>query len=225
MPGKAYKAIEEKIPQTASAAQAVAFLKDSGSRGFDETFELHVHLGVDLSKSDQIVRGSLQLPGGSPSKKVIAVFTEDKAQQKAAKDAGASIIGGEDLIETITKAKTLKADVAVATPDMMPHLAKIARILGPKGLMPNPKIGTVTPNIAAAVKDLTGGKISFKMDSQGNIHESVGKVSWDAEKVVANIEALLDAISTARPANAKGEFIKTATVCLTMSPGVRITTS
>lgn len=220
-----YKTVKEKAPKTTSAAEVVAFLKEHGRTSFDETVELHVHLGVDTSKSDQLVRGSLQLPGGSPTTKTIAVFTDDKAQQKAATAAGAAIVGGEDLIEKVTKDKALKADIAVATPDMMPKLAKIARILGPKGLMPNPKIGTVTPDVASAVKDLAGGKISFKMDAQGNIHESVGKVSWEAEKIVANIEALLDAIQSSRPASTKGELIKNATVCLTMSPGLRVATS
>lgn len=225
MSGKLYNATKEKTPETASLSEAVSFLKEHTRSSFDETVELHLHLGVDTGRSDQLVRGSLQLPSGSPSKKTIAVFTDDASQQKSAKEAGATIVGGEELISKIVKDGALNADIAIATPDMMPKLAKIARILGPKGLMPNPKVGTVTPDITAAIEDLSAGKISFKMDQQGNIHESVGKASWEDEKIVSNIEAFLEAVTAARPASTKGELIKSATVCLTMSPGIRIAVS
>lgn len=223
MAGKTYKSIKQKAPQQAvSVREAVDFLKTHAAAKFDETIELHVRLGVDTAKTDQTVRGNLQLPAGSVSRKRIAVFTSDPAKQKLAKDAGADIVGGEELVEQVAKDSTLDVQVAVATPEMMPKLAKVARILGPKGLMPNPKIGTVTPDVVQAIKDLSGGKISFKMDKLGNIHETVGKISWEVDKTVANIEALIEAIQAARPASARGQLIKTATVSSTMGPGVRV---
>lgn len=225
MNGKKYNGIKAKVPpQAIGVAEAITFLKDNAVRNFDEAVELHMRLGVDTSKSDQIVRGNLQLPSGAPSTKKIAVFTSDKVKQKEAKEAGAHIVGGEELVDTVAADGAIDAEAAIATPEMMPKLAKVARILGPKGLMPNPKIGTVTPDVTQAIKDLSGGKISFKADQLGNIHEAVGRISWDAEKTIANIEAMVEAVRAARPASAKGVFIKSITVCSTMSPGIHIVT-
>lgn len=222
MRGKTYKAVKEKAPQQASLAEAVTFLKENTRSNFDETVELHVKLGIDPSKSDQIVRGSVQLPSGTPKQKKIAVFTADAKQQEAAKAAGATIVGGDELIQQVIENGTLDADITIAAPDMMPKLAKAARILGPKGLMPNPKTGTVTPEVDKVVQELAAGKLSYKMDQLGNIHEAIGKASWEADKIQANAQALLSSLIAARPASTKGEFIKSATLALTMSPGVKV---
>lgn len=202
--------------------KAVVFLKENGKRKFDETVELHVHLGVDPQRSDQMVRSTVTYTAGNPKPKKVVVFTDDATKQTAAKEAGAALVGGSDLIATITKTGVLEADMTVATPDMMPKLAKVARILGPQGLMPNPKTGTVTPHPAQAVKDLMAGKAPFKMDALGNIHEAVGKLSWPADKIADNTRALLEAIRAAKPSSVKGQFIKTVTLKSTMSPGIKL---
>lgn len=219
---KSQKVQEKKFSEAVNLAVAVNFLKENARASFDETIELHVHLGIDLIKSDQIVRGSVVLPGGAPKSKRVVVFTADSAQKKAARDAGAVLVGGDELIDHIAKKGSLDADVAVASPDMMAGIAKIARILGPSGLMPNPKTGTVSPAPAVVVKELIAGKLSFKMDTLGNIHEAVGKASWDAEKIITNVEAVVEAIKQVRPAGMKGQLIKTMTLASTMSPGIRV---
>lgn len=223
MRGKIYKATKEKVPTEAVEVKAaVSFLQEHNRNKFDEMVELHVHLGIDPEKSDQMVRGEVTLPAGSPKEKKIAVFTDDPALAAAATKAGAVVVGGEELLAQITKDGSLDADVTVATPEMMPKIAKVARILGPKGLMPNPKTGTVTPDPAKVVTELRAGKVSFKMDNLGNIHEAIAKLSWDAEKISQNVTALLMAIRATRPTTAKGEFIRSATLKSTMSPGVKI---
>ncbi len=220
---KAYRKIKEKVPKEAVDIEtALAFLKENTRSSFDETIELHVHLGINPGKSEQMVRGQATLPSGSAKSKRVAVFTADSVQKKAALAAGASVAGGEELIAEIAESGKLDADVVVATPDMMPKIAKIARVLGPQGIMPNPKTGTVSPEPIAVMKELLGGKLSFKMDQLGNIHEAVGKASWEANKIAANITALIEAIKHARPAAMKGQLIKTVTLASTMSPGVRI---
>lgn len=190
-------------------AAAVAKLKEQPKRKFDETVEVHIHLGIDPQKSEQAVRGSVSLPSGAAKQKKVVIIKNDAVSEK--------------VIADIEKNGSLDADVVIATPDMMPKIAKVARILGPKGLMPNPKTGTVTPNPDEVAQELAGGKMSFKMDQLGNIHEAVGKLSWDAEKIVANIKALLEAAHAARPASAKGEFLKTIVIKSTMSPAIRVT--
>lgn len=210
MRGKAYKATKEKAPTGAvDIKSAVAFLKDNAGKKFDQTVEVHIHLGVDPEKSDQMVRGSVSLPAGAPKQKKVVIIKNDKAS--------------EELIAQIEKTGSLDADIVIATPDMMPKIAKVARILGPKGLMPNPKTGTVTPTPDKVISELAGGKVSFKMDQLGNIHESVGKLSWDAEKIVTNIEALIAAVKAARPATAKGQLLQKVVVKSTMSPSIRVT--
>lgn len=221
--GKIYRAVKKDVPtETVSVSDAVQFVKGHVRTTFDETIELHVHLGIDASKSDQFVRGSVSLPSGAPTQKRVAVFTADAAQQAAARAIGATIVGGEELVAQIEADGSLAADIAVATPELMPKIARVARILGPQGLMPNPKTGTVSPDPVATVKELMGGKLTFKMDQLGNIHEAVGKASWDTDKVVANIDALVDALKTVRPATARGQFLATVTVASTMGPGVRV---
>lgn len=223
MAGKKYQEIKEKItPQTATLEEAISFLKENPGAAFDETIELHVHLGIDPQKSDQMVKASVTLPSGTVQPKKIIVFTEDKAKQRLATEAGAHQAGGAELIDEIASAGSLAADSTVATPEIMSKIAKIAKILGPQGLMPNPKTGTVTADPATIVKELMSGKIFFKMDQLGNIHEAIGKRSWEANKIVLNATALLDALRAARPISAKGQFIRSITLKSTMSPAIRV---
>jgi large subunit ribosomal protein L1 len=223
MHGKIYKKTKEKVPaEIVDLTQAIDFVKENARKTFVETVELHVRLGVTKGKSEQMVRGSVVLPGGSPKQKRVLVFASGAAEQKAARDAGAVIVGGDELIAEIVAKGAVDADIAIATPDMMPKIAKVARVLGPKGLMPNPKTGTVSANPADVIKELSAGKLSFKMDQLGNIHEAVGKADWDTEKISANITAVLDAIRAARPAGIKGELIKTVAIKSTMGPAVKI---
>jgi large subunit ribosomal protein L1 len=223
MRGKKYQAIKTQVPvELVDISTAVAFLKEHVQSKFDETVEVHIRLGVDASQSEQMVRGNVTLPHGSPKEKKIVVFTADTGKQAKAKEAGATLVGGEELITKIASQGSLEADVTVATPDMMPKIAKVAKILGPQGLMPNPKTGTVTPDPASVVKELKAGKVSFKMDNLGNIHEAVAKVSWDSEKIIANTQALIVALRASRPAAQKGEFLRSVTLKTTMSPAIRI---
>lgn len=203
-------------------ASAAKFVKEHARAKFDETVELHITLGVDPGKSDQMVRGSVVLPAGTPTQKRVAVVTNDTEKQEAAKKAGAVLVGGDDVIADMEKNGISDIDIVIATPDMMPKIAKVAKVLGPKGLMPNPKNGTVTADVAAAVQELAAGKITFKMDSQGNIHAALAKVSWDAEKTEQNVRALIDAIRLVRPQNQRGEFMKKIVLKSSMSPAVKI---
>lgn len=223
MAGKKYRALQEKLPLgPVDVKTAVTWLKDNVKGKNDPTVEIHIRLGVDHEKSDQMVRGEVTLPGGSPKQKRIVVFTADKTLQAKATEAGAAAVGGKELVDEIVKNGSLDADTTIATPDMMPVIAKIARVLGPKGLMPNPKTGTVTPDPVKAMKELSGGKVFFKMDTLGNLHEAVAKLSWDAEKITKNIEAFFAAVSVLRPATMKGQLVKGAVVKTTMSPAVKI---
>lgn len=223
MRSKSYKQVKEKIgAESMEIAAAAEFLKTNARAKFDETVEIHMNLGVDASKSDQMVRGSVVLPAGTPTQKRVAVFTSDKAKQEEAKAAGAVLVGGEELITTIEKNGISDIDITIATPDMMVKIAKVAKVLGPKGLMPNPKTGTVTPDVAGAVKELAAGKVSFKMDAQGNMHAAVAKVSWDTDKTQQNIEAFIAAVKAVKPATQRGAFIKNVVLKTSMSPAVRI---
>ncbi|TSC72878.1 MAG: large subunit ribosomal protein L1 [Parcubacteria group bacterium Gr01-1014_38] len=220
---KRYGALTKEKPSAPVALpEAVSFVRKHANAKFDETIDLHAHLGVEPEKSDQAVRGTVLLPHGTPSSVRVAVFTNDRALQAAAKAAGADIVGGEELIEQVKTNGKLDADVAVATPDAMKDLATIAKVLGPKGLMPNPKSGTIGPDPTKIVRELKGGKTAFKMDDSGNVHLAVGKASWPEEKLLANARAALDALRQARPAAAKGEFLKSVTVTSTMGVGVRV---
>lgn len=205
-----------------SVSDAVAFLKENPRAKFDETVELHIALGVSAEKSEQMVRGNVVLPSGTPKQKRVMVFTSDVTKQDEAKKVGAVRAGGEEMIADIEKNGISDIDVAIASPDMMAKIAKIAKVLGPKGLMPNPRTGTVTPDVVSAVSELAAGKVSFKMDSLGNIHAAIAKASWEADKTIENAKALIDAVRSARPAAQKGEFLRKIVLKTTMGPAVRI---
>ena len=188
---------------------------------FDETLEVHIKLGVDSKQADQQVRGVLVLPNGTgKSKKVLVLAKGEKATQ--AKEAGADFVGDDDMIEKIQKENWFEYDVVVATPDMMASLGKIARVLGPKGLMPNPKSGTVTMDVAKAVAEIKAGKIEYRLDKTNIIHCPIGKVSFGSEKLIENYETLVEAIVKAKPAAAKGTYLKSIAVSTTMGAGIKI---
>lgn len=220
--GKRYAANAAKIEErTYSLDEALALIKTFAIAKFDEAVELHLRLGIDPKQGDQQVRGTVVLPHGIGKTKRVAVFAEGEAELKA-KEAGADIIGGKELIEKIATTGKIEFDVAVATPEMMRELPKIAKILGPKGLMPSPKNETVTTNIAKAVKELKAGKIAFKNDDTSNIHQAVGKVSFAPEQLKENLTAVIDAVKRAKPAASKGTYIQNASVSTTMGPGIQI---
>lgn len=201
-------------------AEAVARLKSFRPTKFDQTVTVCVHLGIDPKQADQNVRGSLSLPHGiGKTKRVIAFCRED--QVAAAKEAGAVEAGGEELVKKI-EGGWMEFDVAVASPDMMRVVSRLGKLLGPKGLMPTPKNGTVTPNVAQAVKEFSAGKIEFRNDAGGNVHAVVGKLSFDAKKLEENIQAFLDHIQRIKPPTAKGQYIKKVSLAATMTPGVLV---
>lgn len=223
MASKRFQALAKEKPAAAAPlTNAVSFVKAHAHAKFDETIELHARLGVDAKKSEQGVRGTVHFPHGAPSAVRVAVFTNDGKLQAAATEAGADLVGGSEVIERVKSQGTLAADVAVATPDMMKELATVAKVLGPKNLMPNPKTGTIGPDPAAIVRELKKGKVAFKADESGNVHLAVGKASWDVEKLVANARAALDAIKQAKPAASKGEYLKSVTLTSTMGAGVPV---
>lgn len=188
---------------------------------FDESVELHVKLGVDSKQADQQVRGTIVLPHGTgKSKKVLVIAKGDKAE--AAKAAGADFVGDDDMIQKITSENWLGFDTVVATPDMMPALGRVAKILGPKGLMPNPKAGTVTMDTAKAVTEIKAGKVEYRLDKNNIIHTSIGKVSFGKEKIKENYAVLMEAIIKAKPAAAKGTYLKSVAISTTMGPGIKI---
>jgi len=218
--GKKYKAAAEKIEKDKiySLEEAVKFMKENKVAKFDESVEVHVKTNVDPKKGEQQVRSTVVLPHGTGKTKKVAVITSTSADE--AKKAGADIVGGEELIEKF--AKKIDFDVLVATPEMMPKLAKVAKILGPKGLMPNPKTETVTTKIKETVEALKKGRAAFKNDDSANIHQVVGKVSFDEAKLVENIKAFVEAVEKAKPAAFKGRMIANITVCSTMGCGIKI---
>ncbi len=202
--------------------EAVALLKKTASAKFDEAVELHVRLGIDPTKGDQQVRGVIALPHGVGGKaKRVAAFVE-AAKEQEAKEAGADLVGGEELIGQIASSQALDFDVAVATPAMMPKLAKLAKLLGPKGLMPNPKTDTVGPNVGRMVAEQKAGKQSFKNDATGNIHQVFGRASFSKADLKDNLNALLDAIRKLKPSSSKGIYLLNATVTTTMGPGIKL---
>jgi large subunit ribosomal protein L1 len=200
--------------------EAVEFAKKNATAKFDETVELHVRLGIDTKKSDQQVRTNVVLPNGTGKIKKVGVITKGEKAQEAQK-AGADIVGGEDLIEDIVKGK-IDFDVLVATPDVMKDLAKAAKILGPRGLMPSPKAGTVTFEIAQTVKELKAGRIEFKADAYGIVHVPVGKASFEADKLLSNAQAVIEAIQKVKPTTSKGAYVRTVSISSTMGPGVHV---
>ena len=219
--GKKYVDAAKKAPQGAvSVAEAVAFVKANAFAKFDESVELGMRMGCDPRKSDQMIRGTVSLPHGTGKDVRVVVFAGGAAAE-AAKAAGAIEAGTDELLEKI-KGGWMDFDVAIATPEAMTAVRKLARVLGPRGLMPNPKTGTVTDDVASAVTAQKAGKVEFRMDRQGNICVLVGKRSFDADKLAANIEALVDAIRAARPAAVKGQLFKKISVSSTMGVPVRL---
>jgi len=203
------------------AAEALELVKKLAPGKFDETVELAVRLGVDPRHADQQVRGAVVLPHGTGKSRTVLVFAKgDKA--KEAEEAGADFVGAEDMVAKIQQEGWLGFDVAIATPDMMGNVGKLGRILGPRGLMPNPKTGTVTFDIARAVKEVKAGKIEYRVDKAGNIHAPIGKVSFSTDMLVENLRTLIDTLIRARPAAAKGQYLKSISVSSTMGPGVKI---
>lgn len=218
--GKKYRAALEKIEKDKkySMEEGVAKVKEIAFAGFDETVELTMWLGVDPRKADQLVRGTIVLPNGLGKSKTVAVIAQgDKA--KEAEDAGAEFVGADDLVEKINGG-WLEFDTLITTPDMMGKVGPLGRVLGPRGLMPNPKTGTVTMDVERAVKETKAGKVEYRVDKTGVIHSPVGKVSFDENRLVENTRALVDAVIKAKPSTSKGRYVKKVCLASTMSPGV-----
>ena len=201
-------------------AEAIAMVKQNAKAKFDETIELAVKLNLDPRQADQQVRGALVLPHGTGVKRTVLVFAKG-AKEKEALEAGADFVGGDELVAKI-QGGWFGFDVAVATPDMMGTVGRIGKILGPRGLMPNPKLGTVTMDLAKAISEIKAGKVEYRTDKAGNIHCPIGKASFDNEKLVANFNALMDTLIRVKPAAAKGQYIRSVTVSATMGPGVPV---
>ena len=203
-----------------SAKDALEIVKKGAKAKFDETVDVAVHLGVDPKQSDQQVRGVVMLPGGSGVSRRVAVFVKGE-KEKEAREAGADVVGAEDLVEKVSKG-WLDFDVAVATPDMMREVGKLGKVLGPRGLMPNPKTGTVTMDVAKAIREIKGGKIEFKVNAEGVLHTRIGKASFDAAKLEQNLKAVMDAVVKAKPPTAKGTYIKSVAVSSTQGVGAKL---
>jgi large subunit ribosomal protein L1 len=223
--GKKYLAASSKVNREAkySLDESLNLLKETAFAKFDETVEVAMRLGVDPKYPDQQVRGSVVLPNGTGKVLRVLVFAKGEKEREAL-EAGADVVGNDDLIAKI-QGGWLEFDKAVATPDMMGSVGKIGKLLGPRGLMPNPKVGTVTFDVARAVKDLKGGKVDFHVDKTGTLHSGIGKISFGAEQLAQNFMAFYEAINKAKPSGAKGIYIKTITVTTTMGPGIRINTN
>ena len=201
--------------------EAIGLAKKTANTKFVGSIEVHIRMLVDAKKTDQAVRGTVSLPNGTgKTKKVAAFVTETK--EKEAKEAGATLVGGEELIKTIKETEKTDFDVAVAEPAMMPKLAQIAKILGTRGLMPNPKTGTVGANVGEIIKEIAGGKVNFKNDDSGNIHQIIGKSDFETPKLVENFKALFVAVQQSKPQTVKGQFIASVTINSTMGPGIRV---
>jgi large subunit ribosomal protein L1 len=220
--GKRYRAAYERIDRTRAypPAEAVQLLKQADGAGFDETVELHIRLGVNVRHAEEQLRGTLALPGGLGKDVSVAVFAEGD-QAKAATEAGADFVGSDDLAEKVEGGWT-DFDVAIAHPSQMPKVGKLGRILGPQGKMPNPKVGTVTDDLAKAVGEAKAGKIEYRTDRQAIVHLSIGKLSFDESALLENYAAVIEEIVRAKPASAKGRYILSATLTTTMGPGIRV---
>ncbi len=222
---KAYRAAAEKIDagRIYSPLEAANLAKETSSKNYDATIDVAIRLGVDPRKADQLVRGTVSLPNGTGKTVRVVVFAAGENATKA-EEAGADFVGSEELIEKIQGGWT-DFDAAIATPDQMAKVGRVARILGPRGLMPNPKTGTVTPDVAKAVTEIKGGKISFRVDKAANLQAVIGKASFDAEKLAENYGALIDELMRLRPSAAKGKYLKKITVSATNGPGIPVDTS
>ena len=221
--GKKYVEASKKLDKAKlyTCEEAAKLVKETSITKFDSTVEVAIKLNIDAKKSDQQLRGSLKLPHGTGKSKTILVLAKG-SQATEAKNAGADFVGDVDMIEKIEKENWFDYDVIVATPDMMPLLGKVGKLLGPKGLMPNPKTGTVTPNVAKAIEDIKSGMVAYKNDSYGNIHMIIGKVSFDAKKLAENLDFAIKSICKQKPAAVKGQFIQNITVSSTMGPGIKL---
>src|SRR5579871_5004897 len=220
--GKKYSAALKQVERKPYALEdAVPLVKKIKFAKFDETVELHLRLGVDPKHADQMVRGTVVLPNGlGKSKKVLVIASGDKIRE--AQEAGADIVGGDDMVNKIQTENWTDFDAVIATPDMMRGVGKLGKVLGPRGLMPNPKTGTVTVDVANAVKEVKAGKVEFRVDKTGVIHVPVGKVSFESGKLLENANTLLNAVVKAKPAAAKGKYVRSVTICSTMGPGVSL---
>ena len=220
--GKKYQQIRQKIDRDKqySLTEAIALLMETKSTKFDETAEIAIRLGVDPRKADQIVRGTVLLPHGTGKNVKVLVFAKGE-KEKEANDAGADYTGSEDIVEKI-KGGWLDFDKAVATPDLMGLVGKIGKVLGPRGLMPNPKLGTVTFDIKKIVEELKKGKVEFRTDKGSNLHVPVGRASFDSQKISENILALIEAVNRLKPASSKGQYMKNISLSLTMGPGIKV---
>lgn len=219
---KRFKEAEKNLDKDKSYnfSEAISILKKLPKVKFDETVEVNLHLNVDPKNSDQLVRGTVILPHGTGKKVRVAVFCKGE-HEKQAKESGADFVGADDLIDKVAKG-FLDFDRAIATPEMMKDLSKLGKVLGPKGLMPSPKAGTVTNNIASAIKEVKAGKIEFKTDKQAGIHVGIGKISFAENQLVENATTLMESIQSLRPASVKGIFLKSVSLTTTMGPGLKI---
>jgi large subunit ribosomal protein L1 len=220
--GKKYRAAAEKIDplKLYEPAEGVKLVKDAAYAKFDESVELHIRTGLDPRHADQVVRGSAVLPAGTGrTQRVVAFAQGDKAREAEA--AGADIVGADDLVQRIQAGWT-DFDVAVATPDMMGAVGRLGKVLGPRGLMPNPRSGTVTPDIGRAIREIKGGRVEFRLDKTGVIHVPVGKVSFDEDKLLQNLGAFVDAVVRAKPSGSKGTYLRTFNITSTMGPGISL---
>jgi len=226
MAGKKYKAVAALVDRTKlySVEEAIGLAKKTARAKFDETVDLAVKLGVDPKQADQMVRGTVVLPHGTGKKVKVLVFAKGE-KEKEARDAGADYVGAEDLADKIQKEGWTDFDVVVATPDIMGLVGKLGKVLGPRGLMPNPKTGTVTFDIAKAIKDIRAGKVEYRVEKAGIVHVPVGKASFDENKLADNAKAVLESILKAKPSSSKGKYLRSATVSTTMGPGIKMDTA
>ena len=222
MAGKRTKAANESVDKNKlySLDEAVKLVKANATAKFDETVEIAINLGVDPRHADQMVRGVIELPNGTGRTQRVAVFARDEKAEEA-KAAGADIVGAEDLMETV-QGGTIDFDRCIATPDMMPLVGRLGKVLGPRNLMPNPKVGTVTTDVAEAVRGAKGGAVEFRVEKEGIVQAGVGKASFSEEQLAGNIRALVNAVQKARPSGAKGTYMKRLAVSSTMGPGVKL---
>lgn len=221
-PGKKYEAAAKQVEvRPYQLAEAVTLVQKIKFTKFDETVEVHMRLGVDPKHADQMVRGTVVLPNGlGKSKKVLVIASGDKLRE--AQESGADFVGGDELVNKIQSENWTDYDAVISTPDMMRSVGRLGKVLGPRGLMPNPKTGTVTTDVAKAIQEIKAGKVEFRVDKTGVIHAPVGKVSFANDKLLENASSLIQAVLKAKPSAAKGKYVKTATLCSTMGPGVHL---